>query len=77
MRTETLDLGSVLVNSSVDTNGRYWIASANGRAQFFRERRAMTRFLRLAKGTASRESLDTWVDGQLELDRLRKEAQAA
>lgn len=77
MKTESLNLGSILINSCCDINGRYWIACSNGRAQFFRHRGTMTRFLRVPKGTASREKLDAWLDAQEAADQARKAAQQA
>lgn len=75
MKTETLDMGGILVTSCCDTNGRYWIATRNGRSQFFRHRGTMTRFLKVPKGTASREKLDAWLDAQEVADQVRKAAQ--
>lgn len=75
MKTETLDMSGILVSSCCDTNGRYWIATRNGRSQFFRHRGTMTRFLKVPKGTASREQLDAWLDAQEVADQVRKAAQ--
>ena len=75
MKTETLDMSGILVSSCCDTNGRYWIATRNGRSQFFRHRGTMTRFLKVPKGTASREQLDAWRDAQEVADQARKAAQ--
>ena len=75
MKTETLDMSGILVSSCCDTNGRYWIATRNGRSQFFRHRGTMTRFLKVPRGTASREQLDAWLDAQEVADQARKAAQ--
>lgn len=75
MKTETLDMSGILVSSCCDSNGRYWIATRNGRSQFFRHRGTMTRFLKVPRGTASREQLDAWLDAQEVADQARKAAQ--
>lgn len=75
MKTETLNIDGILVNSCCDTNGRYWIATRNGRSQFFRHRGTMTRFLKVPKGSDTREQLDAWLDAQEVTDQARIAAQ--
>ena len=75
MKYEQLALGPNLhINSGCDTNGRYYIGSARGCAMFFRDPVALRKFLKLPKGTPSREALDSWLETMLFNDRQRKDS---
>lgn len=71
-RRERLHLPTGMsVETFRDWNGRGYIAYAKGASMFFREPAEVRRFLKLPKGTTSRESLDSWI-ASLELaDRQR------
>lgn len=60
MKHEKLHLpGGTLIETSLDSNGRYWIGYVNGGSMFFRSVADLRSFLRLS--SASRASLDSWL----------------
>ena len=49
------------IETSLDANGRYWIAYSNGASVFLRDTKELRRFLKLPKGIPSRERFDAWL----------------
>jgi hypothetical protein len=45
-----------------DWSGRAYIAYSNGCSMFFRDRKALTRWLKIPKSIPMRASLDSWLD---------------
>ena len=49
------------IETSLDANGRYWIAYSNGASVFLRDTKELRRFLKLPRGIPSRERFDAWL----------------
>ena len=49
------------VETSKDTNGRYFIAYASGASVFIRDLKELRKFLKIPKSIAMREKLDAWL----------------
>ncbi|NDI18424.1 MAG: hypothetical protein EBY89_01445 [Actinobacteria bacterium] len=65
------------IETSLDTNGRFWIAYCRGASVFIRDTKELRRFLKLPKGIPSRERFDEWL-GEIEsADTARKERKDA
>jgi hypothetical protein len=62
------------IETSRDTNGRFWIAYSGGASVFVRDARELRRFLKLPKGLPMRESLDSWLASLADMDAKRKGA---
>ena len=61
MKRERLHLqGDITVETGKDTNGRFFIAYANGASVFLREPEEVRQFLNLVAKTRSRDALDSW-----------------
>lgn len=70
MKRQTLHLqGGLSIETSRDFNGRFWIAYAKGCSMFFREAADVRRWLKLPKGTPSRESFDSWIASLADFDK--------
>lgn len=62
MKRQRLDLRSgMLVERGRDWNGYFYIACAKGASVFIRDEKELRRFLKLPKGTPSRELLDAFL----------------
>jgi len=59
------------VETSLDWNGRYYIAFSNNASIFLRDTKELRRFLKIPKGVPSRESLDSWIASLEATDRER------
>jgi hypothetical protein len=65
------------IETSLDTNGRFFIAYSKGASVFIRDLPELRRFLKIPKGIPMRAALDSWLD-QLEAidqERVSKKAQ--
>lgn len=72
MKRERLHLGGgMTVETSRDINGRFWIGHAKGAAMFFRDPKALRRFLKLPQGIPSRVSFDSWIESLAAADAAR------
>jgi hypothetical protein len=61
------------VETSKDTNGRYFIAYSNNCSMFFRDRKTLVRWLKVPKSIPMRSSLDSWLDSLEAADQERQE----
>ena len=61
------------IETSLDANGRYWIAYSNGASVFLRDTKELRRFLKLPKGIPSRERFDEWLAELQAADSARTE----
>ena len=57
------------VETSLDLTGRFFIAYRKGTSMFFRDVKALRKFLSLPLKTESRESLESWLDSLKGMDR--------
>jgi hypothetical protein len=62
------------IETSRDSNGRYFIAYSSGASVFIRGERELRRFLKVPKGLPMRESLDSWLASLADQDNERKVA---
>lgn len=70
MKRQRLHLpGHMSVETSLDLSGRFFIAYRKGTSMFFRDPKALRKFLSLPIKTESRESLDSWLDSLKGMDR--------
>lgn len=65
------------IETSLDTNGRYWIAYSNGASVFLRDTKELRRFLKLPKGIPSRERFDAFLTELQAADSARTERREA
>lgn len=65
------------IETSLDTNGRFWIAYSGGASVFIRDTKELRRFLKLPKGIPSRERFDEWLSEIEASDTARKERRDA
>lgn len=78
MKRQTLHLqGGLSIETARDFNGRYWIAYLKGCSMFFRDAVDMRKWLKLPKGTASRDSFDSWIVSLGDFDKEKGGAQAS
>ena len=49
------------VETSKDTNGRYFIAYSSGASVFIRDLKELRKFLKVPRSIAMRETLDAWL----------------
>jgi len=49
------------VETGLDASGRYYIAYSSPASLFFRDVKALRKWLKLPKGVASRDSFDSWI----------------
>jgi len=49
------------VETGLDASGRFYIAYSSPGSMFFRDVKALRRWLKLPKGVASRDSFDSWI----------------
>lgn len=49
------------IETSRDTNGRFYIAYSKGASVFIRDLKELRRFLKVPKGIPMREALDSWL----------------
>jgi len=59
------------IETSRDSNGRYFIAYSSGASVFIRGERELRRFLKVPKGLPMRESLDSWLASLADQDAKR------
>lgn len=72
MKRERLHLGSgTMIETGRDWNGRFWIGHSKGCAMFFRDAKALRRFLKLPQGIPSRASFDSWIESLAAADAAR------
>ena len=57
------------VETSKDTNGRYFIAYSSGASVFIRDLKELRKFLKIPKSIAMRETLDAWLAELEEADK--------
>ena len=77
MKRQTLHLqGGLSVETSRDFNGRFWIAYLKGCSMFFRDATEVRKWLKLPKGTASRDSFDSWIASLADYDKEKGAAQS-
>lgn len=70
MKTQKLHLqGGMSIETTRDFNGRYWIAYMRGCSMFFRDAIDLRKWLKLPKGTASRDSFDSWIASLEDFDK--------
>ena len=70
MKRQTLHLqGGLSIETGKDWNGRFWIGFVKGCSMFFRDAGDLRRWLKLPKGTASRDSFDSWIASLADFDR--------
>ena len=63
MKRDTLRLpGNMSVETGRDWNGRFYVAYSKGASVFVRCPKELRRFLKLSLATASRASLDSWLE---------------
>ena len=60
------------IETSRDSNGRYWIAYSSGASVFLREPKDLRHFLNLSKGLPMRESLESWLASLADMDAKRR-----
>ena len=53
--------GGSSVETGPDWNGRYWIGYRKGASMFFRDVKALRKWLQLPAGIPSRDAFDSWV----------------
>lgn len=53
--------GGSSVETGPDWNGRYWIGYRKGASMFFRDVKALRKWLELPAGIPSRQAFDSWV----------------
>jgi len=62
MKREKLHLSHYQsIETGLDWNGRYYIAYSSPASLFFRDVKALRKWLKLPKGVASRDSFDSWI----------------
>jgi hypothetical protein len=49
------------VETGLDASGRFYIAYSSPASLFFRDVKALRKWLKLPKGVASRDSFDSWI----------------
>lgn len=70
MRRQVLHLqGGMSVETSRDWTSRWFVAYKKGVSMFFRDVKSLKRFLALPVKTASRESLDSWLESLSGMDK--------
>jgi len=73
MRREKLTLSShQVIETYRDWSGRAFIAYSSGCSMFFRDRKALVRWLKVPKSIPMRSSLDSWLDSLEAMDAERK-----
>ena len=78
MRRERLHLSQYQsIETGLDWNGRYYIAYSSPASLFFRDVKALRKWLKLPKGVASRDSFDSWIASieAADQERVSKKAQ--
>lgn len=60
------------IETSRDTNGRFYIAYSGGASVFVRDLKELRRFLKVPKGIPSREALDSWFASLEAMDKERE-----
>ena len=63
--------GGSSVETGPDWNGRYWIGYRKGASMFFRDVKALRKWLELPAGIPSRQAFDSWVESVLADDAER------
>jgi hypothetical protein len=62
MKREKLHLSHYQsIETGLDWNGRYYIAYSSPASLFFRDVKALRKWLKLPKGVPSRDSFDSWI----------------
>ena len=78
MKREKLHLSQYQsIETGLDWNGRYYIAYSSPASLFFRDVKALRKWLKLPKGVASRDSFDSWIASieAADQERVSKKAQ--
>ena len=74
MKREKLHLSQhQVVETYRDMSGRVFIAYSSGCSMFFRDRKALVRWLKVPKSIPMRSSLDSWLDSLEAADQERQE----
>lgn len=77
MKREKLHLSQhQVVETYRDWSGRAYIAYSSGCSMFFRDRKALVRWLKVPRSIPMRSSLDSWLDSLEAADAERKGATA-
>ena len=77
MKRERLHLSQhQVVETYRDLSGRVFIAYSSGCSMFFRDRKALVRWLKVPKSIPMRSSLDSWLDSLEAADANKKGAEA-
>ena len=77
MKRERLHLSQhQVVETYRDMSGRVFIAYSSGCSMFFRDRKALVRWLKVPKSIPMRASLDSWLDSLEAADANKKGAEA-
>jgi hypothetical protein len=72
MRREKFESRGVLIESSLDTNGRYYTAWRPNCSMFFRDRKALVKWLAYPVQTPTRALILAWLDELDAKDAARK-----
>ena len=78
MRRERLNLSQYQsIETGLDASGRFYIAYSSPASLFFRDVKALRKWLKLPKGVASRDSFDSWIASieAADQERVSKKAQ--
>lgn len=62
MRREKFESRGILIETSIDWNGRYWLAYRPTCSMYFRERKALVKWLGYPLQTPTRALLLAWLD---------------
>lgn len=65
--------GGTSIETGPDWNGRYYIAHRKGCSMFFRDASKLRLWLKLPKGTPSREAFDCWLNALGDMDQGSKQ----
>ena len=77
MKRERLHLSQhQVVETYRDLSGRVFIAYSSGCSMFFRDRKALVRWLKIPKSIPMRDSLESWLASLSDMDAQRKSAKA-
>ena len=61
MKRQSFTCHGVSIESAKDFNGRFFIAYIKGASMFFRDATDVRKWLKLPKGTTTRELFDLWI----------------
>ena len=77
MKRQALHLqGGLSIETAKDWNGRFWVVYCRNASMFFRSAADIRKWIKLPKGTASRESFDSWIASLEDFDKEKGAAQS-